>query len=439
MKRRTPPAPLLQIVAMLAGGAALAAEPLSLRDAVRRALVRSPVIQSVRATQSVRRLEHRNSFAQLLPSLDLTNTNSITNPGTSSRQLSQTTTSLGLLGLKLSENLYDSGVSLTNVAVTGLADRIGELNFLKTRDSITLEIATAFYRYSLASAVLDVRQQQKEILGKQFDTASAEYREGLKTKKDVIRFRTQVLRSETSWLSARNDRDLVITDLRRLLGADPAGAEPLEFRIIPPPDVNDTPPKFEFRAKLDTSYEFRISELQSRIYGETADLERRRYRPEITATADVGVPTGKYFGPSATPLSTGLLQWNVALTLKYNLWDWGFRSRAVEIAQDTRDALNFDLRDQLLQTEKSIENLKAELQRLRTTYQLSRELLQLESENYKYLETQYKQGKVAYLDLITSLDNLLAAKEQYFASHFGLLQSLAQQKYFDGSLFLEFE
>jgi outer membrane protein TolC len=66
---------------------------------------------------------------------------------------------------------------------------------------------------------------------------------------------------------------------------------------------------------------------------------------------------------------------------------------------------------------------------------LNRELLGLEETSYKYVEADYRDGKIAYLDLVTSLNDLLDARIRSCSSIYSLAQDLAQYRYYEGNLY----
>ena len=79
--------------------------------------------------------------------------------------------------------------------------------------------------------------------------------------------------------------------------------------------------------------------------------------------------------------------------------------------------------------------IMADISRISRNYKLSQELLSLEEESNRNLEVQYHEGKVTYLDLITSLNNLLDAKVQFYTSYFEALQTIAKYRFYEGNIY----
>ena len=138
---------------------------------------------------------------------------------------------------------------------------------------------------------------------------------------------------------------------------------------------------------------------------------------------------------SQEPFAAGhQLSWQALVTVQYNFWDFGTRNRNVQIAQSTRDTQNDSLNLGLQQVHATVDQMMADLSRIRQSYRLTRQLLLDEEESNHLVESQYREGKVTYLDLITSLNNLLDAKVQFFNAYFDTLTNLAKFDYYDGRI-----
>ena len=427
----------LYLLAMSCASAA----PLSLKDSVRFALDHSPGFDSAKKTQLVRELERRNSIAKILPSLDLSTTNGLQN----NIPISSTNATLltpnpaapwySSFNLGLTENLYDNGISLTGIDVANLNRDLAAIGLLKSRDSLTLDIVTEFYRLSLASMLLEVKRQQEAVLEKQFKTLSSEYTQGFKTRSDYLRLKAQVQRAEIDRISTENSLDLATTELRRLMGSEPSATtvtfEPLHVDPAKVDQVSfpETPPLFE------NLYDYKITKIQEDINGKNVSLVKRNYWPQASVSSGVAYSNQNYLN-SSTAFSAGhQLSWNALLLLQYNIWDWGTRKRNVEISEYNQDIQEDTLNQGLYDLHSKTASLMSNLQRIKRNYQLNQELLVLEEKSNRDLESQYREGKVTYLDLITELNSLLDAKVQFYTAHFEALTTLAQYRFYEGTIY----
>jgi outer membrane protein len=435
---------VLLALLVLSPGAQASAPILTLPEAVRYALEHSPGYDSARKTQSVRALEYKSSFAKLLPSVDLSTTDGLQNnipiastSGTTSIFTSNPSAPwYSALNLGVTETLYDNGVSLTGLGVADLSRELSEVSLLKSRDTLTLEIASEFYRYSLAKGLLEVRQQQQALLARQFKTMDGQYRQGFKTKGDFMRLKTQVQRAEIDQITAENTVQQAVAELQKLLGVRIGDAEPPLFAALV------VKPEQRLEAQFPTGrpdsrsfYDFRIRGLQDELNGKTVELARRRYLPQLSLTSGVAYSNQSFLN-SQTPFAAGhQLSWNALVTLQYNIWDWGTRRRDVEVADLNRGIQANTLDQGLLEVNARITALMADLTRISRSYQLSQELMALEAQSNQDLQSQYREGKATYLDLITSLNSLLDARVQFYTSYFDSLRAIAQYRYFEGKIY----
>jgi outer membrane protein TolC len=425
------------LLALHGGAHAATPAPLSFKDTIRYATEHSPVLDSARKTLEIRGLEFSTSIARMLPSLDIGATQGILNNipiGGNNALLTPNATSpwYSALTAGVSETLYDNGVSITQALIADLNQDLAAVGFERTRAGLALDVSQEFYSFSLATALLDVRKQQQELLEKQFKSVSSQYQQGFKTKSDYLRLRAQVQRAEIERINAEN-RILVSTaQLRKLIGEDtPVAFTPLSIRREDDP-LRGFP---KGTAGLEKTYDFRLSKIQREINDKNVSFAVRRYWPQISVTSALTYTNFGYIN-SPTPFNeTGQFSWNALLSLQFNVWDWGIRRREVQAARYNRDVQDNTLEQSLLEARAQLTTLRADMDRIARNYRLNRELLSLEEESYSNLELQYREGRVAYLDLITGLNNLLDAKTQYYASHFEALRALARHRYFEGTLY----
>ncbi len=427
-------------------------KPLSLPGAVRIALESSPVFDSAKKTKAIRELEYQSASAKLLPSADFTTTNGWQNniplkgsaAAGSTPAVNSTAPWASSLKLGLTENLYDNGLSITNRNIAKLNSDLASINFLKARDSLILDIAAEFYRFSLASALMEVRDQQLAILQKQFKTLSNQYRQGLKTKNDFLRLKSQVQRAEIDRISAENNITLSAAELRKLMGVSFNNSEPPSFEPLPVKADQHLDAAFPHAAPaMENIYEYQLKKIQEEVDEKNITLAERKYWPQVSLASGITYTNQNYlyssknFAAEQQPswAAGQQLTWNALVTLQYNIWDWGTQRRDVEIARYNRDIQRNTLDQGLLEINAKIAGIMADISRIGKSYKLSRELLALEEESNRNLETQFREGKVTYLDLITGLNNFLDAKVQFYTTYFDTLQISAKYKFYEGKLY----
>lgn len=432
---------ILAILISVSISQGFAAEPvkLGLKQALEFALANSPALAASQKNSETRFLQYRNSIAAFLPSLDFDSALGPQGPKVGSKLVGSQ------LNLTLSETFYDNHTSIIRFGVADRNREMGQIEFHKARDQMAVQVAQAFYEFSNATAQLEVRESQNQILIREFDSASVKYRQGLKTRRDFIRLQTQKQRSELDVISARNAVARSVMELRRVLGAPPESA--LDFQPIDSDLAKRERPAIpSMPAKLDQTYEQSLAKLQREVNESEVSLANRRYWPEISLAGQVTYQKYDFVndwfdtagGPvnaSTAGLDTNPWNWSVLLNLKYNLWDWRTRRRDVEIARLQTDARSDSIRGDLLATETRIRNTHLDLQRLSKSFSLNQQLLKVEQESYSMLESDYREGRVQYLDLITALTSLIDARSRLYSSYFELLSLLASYRYFERSAY----
>jgi outer membrane protein len=421
---------------------------LDLRAAAKIAIENAPILDTAQKTELISDREYKTNWAKLLPSLDFTAVHGLLNnipiaAGGTLFETNPTAPWYSSLNLGLTENLYDNGVTLTNTSIADLKRDLAHVAYLKARDTLVLDVATQFYQYSLNTALFEIRKQQEATLQKQFQTLQSQYHQGFKTKSDFLRLKAQVQRAELERINAQNNIQIALIELQRLMGV----GIPKERSNLTPSEISGFSPLVATRGQKNSelfpgtkpalagTYDYRTQQLQNEVNEKTVTFAEREYWPRIQVTGMATYSNLNYVNSGLPFTATNQLSWNALLTLQYNFWDWGIRRRNVEIARYNRDILDNTVTQLVLDANSAINNLMIELFRVQKTYGLTRELLELEEESYQNLEGQYREGKVAYLDLITGLDTLLDAKVQFYTSYFDALKNFAKYKFYEGTLY----
>jgi outer membrane protein TolC len=419
-------------------GPAEANASLSLKETLRYAVSHAPELDTARRQLQIREAEISNARAKFLPSLDATSTHGVqttnvmfpaTPPLTDISYGSNPWVSQA--GITLAENLYDNHQSITNLKISNIQSEAAALLLIQIREQLCLNLVQEFYRYSLAKKVSELKTQQLSLIQKELDSVQNQYRDALRTRKDFLRLKIQAQRADIDRRNAENTVKKSVFELRRLAGAPPE--DPLDFEVaelpaeaskIPqhPPELKKTP---EY---LVAAKQFEVSPLQTY-------LAEREYWPQINLTSQANVQTIGYLGASADNPATEPYSASVLLTVNFNLWDWGTRRRTVEIARSNQMIQENEVRKVSLKINADLDALMVEMNQNLANFELTQSLRDNEQSTYHSLQVEFEEGKLPYLDLITSLKDLLDAKVQYFTAQYGLAETLAKYRYYEASLY----
>ena len=189
---------------------------------------------------------------------------------------------------------------------------------------------------------------------------------------------------------------------------------------------------------VDQSYLAKITEYQNTIGEDNIELARRRNLPVLTVGSGLNYQVPDYLrvqAGSGAPDAPNSWTWNVTVGVNYNIWDAGSRRRDIDIAASQKLIQNRDNRDKLFARAAEIAKLMQTLRNLKSNLQLNKELMRLEQSNFAILEEDYRQGKVAYLDLVTGLSDLLSARVSYYTNYISILTAMAQYRYYEGTIY----
>lgn len=400
----------------------LHAETLTYSQIAKKALEQSPQFQLTQSALKIAELEYENAFSVFLPSLDLKTQHGWQEDHPTPRQnnwVSATT-------LTLTENIYDNGESLNRYSLAQLKKDRAQIEFDKSRAEILIRISQVFFDYSLAEIKLKLAKQYQTELDKQYRLASDQFYQGLKTRKDFLRFKSQSQRGNLDLMQAIQNRERAITTLKASLGYD--AASEVDFKPIEAPrwnksDLTLSTPKIPL-------YDQEIEEKQQRIGDTIIQQTRRDLWPKAYLSASAVHGSSNYLYSNTTWEDGKTTSWNILLTLQWNLLDWGLRRNNVAIEHHRQ---NMDLRTRqvtTLSTEKEFFDLNKYIPPFLEKYRVAKELHKMEEENFKFLESEYRQGRVSYLELVTALENLLDARNKSSEVEFeGALLALRKKYY----------
>ena len=427
------------ILPFLLGVAPAYAAPIELKETLRYALQHVPALLSAEENHAIRLRQKEQAAAKFLPSLDFKSTQGLqkAEPAVQGPTMQQSGSGpgFGQLTLSLTETLYDNGQSFTQRDIADANAKISELQIRQTRDDVIYQVTKAFYSLSQADILWRTDQQQAELMNKQLRLLDVKYRQGLKTKIELTRLQSQVQRAELEVMTAQNARTAAAIDLLRAMGA-PVTDNAFEFATLNAEEaLRDEPVLPTVVPVVADSYTARISRLEDIVAERNINLAERKNLPVITLSSAVEYQNPDYIAASDRPWVHDYFDWNVSLGLTYNIWDAGSRRNDIAIAASERSIKAQEKTDKLATLAADIHKLMASLPSLGESFRLNKRLIALEQENFDHLEKDYREGKVAYLDLVGGLQDLLTAKVGFFTTYIAILQAQAQYRYYKGTIY----
>ncbi len=384
------------------------------QQAVQFAVENSPEFNSIKQRLAIADLEESSAFYRFFPSLDLNAVHGIEDSdprlatlGTGAPWASRTT-------LSLTQSLYDNGETNSKYKIAKLNKEQALLNFNEQKNKLALDIMVQFLNYSLNVKLVDIQEKQFSMMTRQYQSVSKDFYQGVKTKKDFLRFKTQVNRIEIDLATAKTGLEKSRLALLKLLGAASDSNESYTFVPIDLEKIND--PISNKALTTKNHYMYRYADLQRSINDLNYNLIGRKNWPELLFTAGASYGSSQYVNSNQSFSDNDVVSWNALITLKYNFFDWGVRSRDADVAFLKSKIQNNDLQVSLLGIDSIVKELKLNTRQAQRNFGLAKDLLKLEKDNLGFLQTEYRNGKVQYLDLVTGYDNLADAEFKFYSA-----------------------
>lgn len=419
------------LVGSFAHGAIQPGRKLNFREALQLAFEKSPVLIAALSELKIREAEFSNSKSVFLPSLDL----STVHGWRDSEPPIGTSRFVNELSLSVTENLYDNGISFARYESSRYQREIAELNFKNERERLVLQIANEYMRYSLAVNLAEVQEQQFNIINKQYQSVNSQFQQGVRTRRDFLRFKAELRRSEIALQNSRSNRERSYFELLRLLGFEinvetpKYELEPIGIDIKLVQNIPTQSPD------LSQHFQYRMADLRRKVLEKDVYVVRRDYWPQVFVSAGATYQMNDYLRTGEAGPQDETTSWNALLTLKLNLWDWGIRRRDILIAEARKSQTESYIQTDLNRFSSENAKMMLDLDQSSKNFALARELLDLETKTHHFLETEYRNGKVSYLDIIVGLRDLLNAKVQMSSSYFDLRTQLLLYRYHEGKLY----
>lgn len=394
---------------------------------------RSPQIRMSKLVLAQTQLELKTAMAKFFPSVDLLTEHGLRDkyPDGDKRP----TAAVSSLTLQATEKLYDNGASITNYKIAQNKYQRQMLMYEIERDDQLLKLANTYYDWSSTWQDRQIANNKRDLLRRQFNMLEAWYKQGLKTKRDVLRIETEVRKLQIDLLRRDNDLENLLEKLasqagitREELRTNGIAAE--EAQLSSPIDSGPWPEMkaADNRRAVVVKMENREAEYQSR-------LSERKYWPTVDLTGEIYDKYSDYLDFGRSFEDTRVWGWSALVTINYNLWDWGTRKRDLEISrvkEKTTQARNEQL---LLDLDVNLRDVVLRLNEFAESAKMTKELLNIEQQSYNILEAEYRNGRATYLDLITNLNSLVDARSKFAATYFALRKQQITYAYHKGTLY----
>lgn len=393
----------------------------------------SPAIRRSKLALEQTRLELKTARARFFPSVDIATEHGLRDryPDPDARP----TAAVSSLKLSATEKLYDNGETLTNYKIAALKLERQQLLYEIERDDQLLKIANTYFDWSASWQDRQISNNKRDSLRQQFSSLEALYKQGLKTKRDVLRIETELRRIQIDLLRRDNDLENLLEKLssqtgisREALRKNGISAE--EAALTAPIPAGPWPELrgMENRRARIYRMENRETEYQSRLI-------ERKYWPTVELKGEIYDKYGDYLDRGLSFYDTREQGWSALITINYNIWDWGIRRRDLEISRVKEKSTQARNEQAVLDLDVTLRDVVLRLNEFSESARLTKELLSIEQQSYDILRAEYRNGRATYLDLITNLNSLYDARSRFASTYFALRKQQVAYAYHKGTIY----
>ena len=325
------------ILLLVLAAASAAAEPLSRREAVSRALERNPTVKRSLADRDGLRGRAKQARADALPEVNVYGTFlRYQDPSfLNSPNIDQLPPDLLGAFRPLPSNLWDGNVSMRQtlwsfslgkaIRAAGYAEHLGDENVRTARQDVALQAIFAYNAHLLALGQVKVAETVVNQKEKQLEMARTRRGNGVATDLEVLRFEVDLANARTTLLRLQGAAELARGDLNAVM------VEPTDKAIEPTDALEfvETPADQQqvVREAVTARPEIQAVGWSERISDEAVGIYKADMQPRVDFNGAFGWSTRlpeNFFDPNYE-------KWSLSVTLKVPVFD-GFRT-AGRVAQ----------------------------------------------------------------------------------------------------------
>ncbi len=392
-------------------GLSVAAEALSLRQALQLAIQHNPTLQSSREEIKVTEAQKDMALAAFLPRIDATGTYTNTNqpskafgilldqgrfttadfaiPTLNNPGLKENFTS----ALSLTQSIYNGGRNLLNMEISDIGQTVSEEGLESTRQEILFRVTRAYFNLALAKLSLTIAQEAVQIAKTNARKIAIRYRDGVVVKSDLLQAQVRLADHRQNEIRVQQMIRVARLTFRHAIGThnDVDVSETLSYTPFSSLDLEDlTSTALESRP----DYRQTIAKLQQADLA--VHLARSVYLPTLNLQANYELNTTAPFSPNGSNNYSvfGILSVN----LFHGLSDAAAVRKAEAQAEKSRQLLEAKRRNIEVEVVGASSQVISASERLKVTEQA---ITQAE-ENLRILRNRYNEGLAPVLDLLTA-------------------------------------
>lgn len=306
-------------------------------------------------------------------------------------------------------------------------------NYSKEENEVAFKIYTAFWNYYRANEIKKVIELNLNQIENHLNDTKNFFQQGLVSKNDVLKLEVQYSNTKLELIEAENNLDISKMAFNKALGVD------LETQTNVVVDQHQLETSsFDSSDLFDEALSNRneLKSLAFRVEGSKENIKtvKSEYFPSIYLTGNFYYSNpNPRFQPAVDEFNNN---WDVGVTLSWNVWDWGKTFSKVSQAEQTKIQLetNYSQLQENIQLE--VHQNYSNLVKNEEKIAVNKIAFEQANENYRITAEKYNLQIVSSTDLIDAESlllqaetNLKTAQVDYQIAKANLLKSLGRKIY----------
>lgn len=395
---------LLALLALPAAGMAQEAgvgpsspEPITLEEAIERALVLSPQMAQSQAGVVTAEAGRRNAYGSFLPSLSASSGASLRSSESyddvTGRLLSGASDSYNA-GLSLAFDVFNGGRRFSELERSRADVRAAEARLQDQTFQVVFQTQTAFFNALRQEDLLEVARSRVRRAEEGLEFVRRQVMVGAATRSDTLRSRLELINARQAVLEAEAGTRTARFALGRQVGA----REPVA--PVRPDDLEPAPLPLTYGEVLELAEEaspaVRAAQAETAVARATHDAARTAYLPNLSLSG------GYDWANQQAAFDGGRTSWSTRLSLSYPIFNGFQRETQIQRTGEQARVARVQEADQRLFARQEADAAYQSLLTSEQALEIAREALEVAAEDLRVVQERYRVGVATILEVITS-------------------------------------
>lgn len=320
------------------------------------------------------------------------------------------------VNLNFSQLIDITGVSRSAVDSARFQTLAREMDLEASVNEVKNAVRAQFYQVLQTRALVGVQSDEVTSARQRLDNARRRFQAGDISQFDVLRFETDLKRSEQALLVAIGNFELAKQALNNLLGREiDTQFDPVDVGQLAPVGINADQAD---ELAQENRPELRSGGFLVRSADELVDVEEGGLKPALS----VGAQYSRVIDPSPGQFGQSLFG---TLTLSFPLWDSGITRGRVAAAKEVRKQAEVRLEQTKLAVSLEVRNAYTRLVTAREAYDVAVSGQELAREALRLAQLRYDEGAGILLDVTTAQAELTRAQAAAVNARYEYLAAVA--------------